>query len=686
MSPIDEVSNRFVRAAAALSPMLAVYVGLPSDDPLDDLSPAGLDARAGLVRDTLAAAQAAPVHADAERLARDVLVERLLLDLDRFDAGDLHSSLNVIASPVQDVRQLFDLLPTGSDDDAADLARRMAAVPDALAGYRESLLEGVRRGRVSAVRQVDKCATQCDTYSGTTSGAPTGFFAGLAAGAGQSGSLGDELERAAAAADAAYAELAEFLRVDLRPHAPELDAVGEEVYARGSRDFLGATVDLQETYAWGWHEFLSIEAELKEVAGRIVSGGTPRQVADHLDGDPRYQVAGTDGLQRWMQELSDGAIDELGRTHFDIPDALRTLDCKIAPPGGGVGAYYTGPSDDLSRPGAMWWSVEQGKEVFPTWREVTTVYHEGVPGHHLQIATATYQRDSLNDYQRLLAGTSGHAEGWALYAERLVRELGYLDDDGDLLGMLDAQLFRAARVVIDIGMHLRVGDPDRHRVPRGGALDARARARVPAHPHDLRSGAQRRRDRPLPRLAGAGAVVQGRRAAVARRPRRGAGAPRRHVRLQGLPHQGAAVRRHGPRAAARPARHHLTFRPHSLARRLAPPLGRARAAAPHSGGRASQRCGGYGRASRRRQQLDAAQPLIELDRTERAQRASEVETSGSSSAARRSWWRITSDTMNRRNASVKAGSSPDCSARVRSRSICCSSRSGSAGGRPAAAL
>ena len=458
-SPIDEVSNRFVRAAAALSPMLAVYVGLPSEDPLDDLSPAGLDARADLVRDVLVAAQAAPVHADAERVARDVLVERLLLDLDRFDAGDLHSSLNVIASPVQDVRQLFDLLPTGSDDDAADLARRMAAVPGALAGYRESLLEGVRRGRVSAVRQVDKCATQCDTYSGTTSGAPTGFFAGLAADAGQSGSLGDELERAAAAADAAYAELAEFLRVDLRPHAPEVDAVGEEVYARGSRDFLGATVDLQETYAWGWHEFLSIEAELKEVAGRIVSGGTPRQVADHLDGDPRYQVAGTDGLQRWMQELSDGAIDELGRTHFDIPDALRTLDCKIAPPGGGVGAYYTGPSDDLSRPGAMWWSVEQGKEVFPTWREVTTVYHEGVPGHHLQIATATYQRDSLNDYQRLLAGTSGHAEGWALYAERLVRELGYLDDDGDLLGMLDAQLFRAARVVIDIGMHLQLAIP-----------------------------------------------------------------------------------------------------------------------------------------------------------------------------------------------------------------------------------
>jgi uncharacterized protein (DUF885 family) len=239
------------------------------------------------------------------------------------------------------------------------------------------------------------------------------------------------------------------------------DAVGREAYALRSRDFLGAAVDLEETYAWGWEEFLGLEAELKEVCGRIQPGATPREVADLLDNDARYQVTGTDGLQRWMQELSDGAVAELGRTHFDIPEPIRTLDCKIAPPGGGVGAYYTGPSDDFSRPGAMWWSVEEGRETFSTWREVTTVYHEGVPGHHLQIATAVYERESLNDYQRLLAGTSGHSEGWALYAERLVRELGYLDDDGDLLGMLDAQLLRAARVVVDIGMHLEL------EIPRG---------------------------------------------------------------------------------------------------------------------------------------------------------------------------------------------------------------------------
>jgi uncharacterized protein (DUF885 family) len=160
-----------------------------------------------------------------------------------------------------------------------------------------------------------------------------------------------------------------------------------------------------------------------------------------------------------MQRLSDQALADLRGVHFDIPDPLMQLECKIAPPGGGVGAYYTGPTDDFSRPGRMWWSVPADRTEYSTWRETSTVYHEGVPGHHLQIATAVYQADTLNRFQRLMSGTSGYCEGWALYAERLMRELGYLGDDGDLMGMLDAHLFRAARVIVDIGMHLELEIP-----------------------------------------------------------------------------------------------------------------------------------------------------------------------------------------------------------------------------------
>jgi uncharacterized protein (DUF885 family) len=108
----------------------------------------------------------------------------------------------------------------------------------------------------------------------------------------------------------------------------------------------------------------------------------------------------------------------------------------------------------------MWFSFTDDHKVFSTWRETTTVFHEGVPGHHLQCAQVVHRADLLNRWQRLLCWVSGHGEGWALYAERLMDELGYLDDPGDRLGFLDMQGFRAARVIVDIGVHLGLTIPE----------------------------------------------------------------------------------------------------------------------------------------------------------------------------------------------------------------------------------
>jgi uncharacterized protein (DUF885 family) len=114
--------------------------------------------------------------------------------------------------------------------------------------------------------------------------------------------------------------------------------------------------------------------------------------------------------------------------------------------------YYTGPSEDFSRPGRTWYPT-LGTTTFPLWKEVSTCYHEAVPGHHLQVAQVKFLAGKLSRYQRLFGFVSGHGEGWALYAERLMGELGYLEDPGFEMGMLAAQAMRAVRVVVDIGMH-----------------------------------------------------------------------------------------------------------------------------------------------------------------------------------------------------------------------------------------
>ncbi len=453
---IDALADEHTRELARLSPLTATYLGLPGHDhELDDLSPDGRAELAALARRTLARLDATGVADATDAVTVAALRDRLGLELELHEAGEWRADLNNIASPLQGLRDVLDLMGTDTADEWANIASRVAKVPDAVDGYIACLREGIASGPVPARRQVAEGVKQAAELADPA----TSFFVTFTASARPDGAepgaaLASDLTRAGTAAAEAYGRLAAFLRDELAPHAPEADAVGRERYARFSRDFVGATIDLDETYAWGVEELARITAEQSALAEQIAGSGA--SVADAvavLDADPARTLRGTDALRAWMQTTADEAIERLHGVHFDIPERVRTIECRIAPTQNG-GIYYTGPSDDWTRPGRMWWSVPPGVEEFATWREKTTVYHEGVPGHHLQIGQAVHNAAELNLWRRLVCWTSGHGEGWALYAERLMEEFGFLDDPGDRLGMLDGQRLRATRVVLDLGVHL----------------------------------------------------------------------------------------------------------------------------------------------------------------------------------------------------------------------------------------
>lgn len=457
---IDRIAERWVDVLVRLDPTVGTYIGRTGEDHrLPDYSPEGRAAVVEATRSALGELRSASPADDVDRITVADLGSELELDLEADAAGLPLRDLNVIASPAQGIRDVFDLMPTASADDWERIAARLGAVPAAVDGYVQTLRLGIERGVVPAVRQVREVAVQARRHARAD-----GFFPSFVEGAATSGaavgeSLRRELDAGAAGAASAYARLAEFLERELAPRAGVEDAVGRDVYALQSRRFLGAVIDLDETYEWGIEELGRMVTEQEAVAREILPGASVDEAVAHLEADPTRKLVGTDALQRWMQETSDRAVAELGATQFDIAKEIRTLECLIAPTQEG-GIYYTGPSDDLTRPGRMWWSVPEGVTEFDTWREKTTVYHEGVPGHHLQIGQAVVNRGRLNTWRRQLAGTSGHAEGWALYAERLMEELGYLDDPADRLGMLDGQRMRAARVALDIGVHLGKPRPD----------------------------------------------------------------------------------------------------------------------------------------------------------------------------------------------------------------------------------
>ena len=456
---IDRVADRYLDGLIELSPISATYLGIPGhDEDLDDFSPAGLAAGSDLRRKTLEdLALTHPVD-DIDNVTVSAMQERLSLAEETYAAGLEHMSLNVLASPIQGIRDIFDLMPTQTDAQWLTFATRMTKIPAALEGYVESLRAAAARGLVSPRRQVEACAAQCTKLT-----TEDGYFsallpAKLAGGEPLVGSAAEALSSAVAQASSAYAGLGKILLSEILPQAPEADACGRERYQLLSRSFLGATVDLEETYQWGQEELARITAEMEDVAQQIKPGATVQEAIRVLDADPAYQLNGTDELKAWMQGKADEAITNLADTHFDIPGPVRTIECMIAPTQTG-GIYYTGPSEDFSRPGRMWWSVPKGITEFGTWRELTTVYHEGVPGHHLQVAQTVFRSELLNRWRRLDAWTSGHGEGWALYAERLMAELGYMQDPGNRMGLLDSQSLRAARVVLDIGVHCGFSAP-----------------------------------------------------------------------------------------------------------------------------------------------------------------------------------------------------------------------------------
>ncbi|MDN5797172.1 MAG: DUF885 domain-containing protein [Intrasporangium sp.] len=470
---VDRIAERYFDRLVELSPIGATYLGIPGhDEDLDDLSPAGLAAQSELRRRTLEELRDATPVDEVDQVTIAAMAERLGLDEERYAAGLDEMSLNVINSPLQEVRDIFDLMPQRTADDWRVVATRMAKIPAALEQYQRSLVAARDRGLVSPARQVRETATQCRDLSDDD-----GYFttildkAAVTEADGSSATLdGDvrtRLADAANAASAAYRDMAGWLERELLPHAPEADACGRDRYALESRYFLGAVVDLEETYRWGQQQVADITAQMQAIADGLETGASVQRGVEILDADERYELHGTDALKAWMQERADEVISNLKDVHFDIPGPVQRIECLIAPTQTG-GIYYTGPSEDFSRPGRMWWSVPKGNTEFRTWNELSTVYHEGVPGHHLQVAQTVYRSGLLNRWRRLAAWTSGHGEGWALYAERLMAELGYMDDPGNRMGWLAGQSLRAARVVIDIGVHCDFEAPQE---VGGGAWD-----------------------------------------------------------------------------------------------------------------------------------------------------------------------------------------------------------------------
>ncbi|MFI1970838.1 DUF885 domain-containing protein [Streptomyces cinnamoneus] len=453
-----QVADSYVDAYVRLDPITGTFLGIAEcARRLPDYSPAGERAVADLARATLAALTEAERRpgadsADERRCAR-LLRERLTARLAVHEADEHLRAVSNMESPLHSVREVFALMPTETAEDWSAITDRLHAVPAALEGYRASLAEGLEKKLPAGPRQVATVLVQLGEWIGTGNG----WFGDFTAQGPQELRAG--LDAGAAAARGALVALRDWLRDVYAPAvegAP--DVVGRERYALWSRYWNGTDLDLREAYAYGWSEYHRLIGEMRTEAEKILPGAaTPWEALAHLDVHGEH-IEGVEEVRVWLQKLMDDSIEALDGTHFELAERVKRVESHIAPAGGAAAPYYTEPSEDFSRPGRTWLPT-MGQTRFPVYDLVSTWYHEGVPGHHLQLAQWMHVADRLSRYQAGVGIVSANCEGWALYAERLMDELGFLTDPERRLGYLDAQMMRATRVIIDIGMHLELEIP-----------------------------------------------------------------------------------------------------------------------------------------------------------------------------------------------------------------------------------
>lgn len=464
-SPLPrQVADAHVDALIALDPITGTYLGVKeSAGRLPDFSPDGQKAVAELARRTLAALdeaeRAAGASTDAEQRCARLLRERLTAELAMHEAEEGLCTVSNMRSPAHSVRIVFTVMPTETPEDWTAVAARLRAVPAALEGYRTALELGLERKRFAGPRPTATFVEQLTEWAGGESGRP-GWFEEFAAAGPETlpEELRTELAAASRGATEAVAALRDWMRDVYAPAVADApNTVGRERYQRWTRYFNGTDLDLDQAYAYGWTEYHRLLGEMRTEAERILPGAGPWEALAHLD-EHGTHIEGVEEVRVWLQELMDEAIAALDGTHFELADRVRRVESRIAPPGGAAAPYYTGPSEDFARPGRTWLPVD-GTNRFPVYDLVSTWYHEGVPGHHLQIAQWVHVADRLSRYQATIGKVSANVEGWALYAERLMDELGFLPDAERRLGYLDGQMMRACRVIVDIGMHLGLEIP-----------------------------------------------------------------------------------------------------------------------------------------------------------------------------------------------------------------------------------
>jgi uncharacterized protein (DUF885 family) len=455
---VNELAEAFFDGILERDPIFATILGDDRwSDRLPDLGASGRAADAAAYREVLAAAEAIP----ASRLAPEQVITREMLilvagtHLEALEQRQYQLAVDHIfgvqSMPIQIAQ--YQIAESGASLGA--LIARFAAYPTAIAQHIETLREGLADGRTEYGVPVRKAIGQIERMLELPAERhPAVTMAHVA----DDGAR----ERIRAAVEThvypALRALHAFLADEYEPHArpePGLSSTpgGPAAYELAIRQQTTIAATPDEIHAFGLADLEKIEAEMDEVARRL--GHADRHALRiALLEDPTNHTADRDAIIRLASDQTERAWEAAPRWFGRLPSAncvvvaVEPYREREVPP-----AFYMHPSLDGSRPGQYYLNTYQpGERQLHKIAAIT--FHEATPGHHFQVAIEMGLAD-LPRFRTLGSRMAGvaYVEGWGLYTERLADEMGLYLDDRERLGMLDAQAFRASRLVVDSGIH-----------------------------------------------------------------------------------------------------------------------------------------------------------------------------------------------------------------------------------------
>ena len=245
----------------------------------------------------------------------------------------------------------------------------------------------------------------------------------------------------------------DVLRDEVAPHARPDERCGltylpdgDEVYAKAARFFTTVDTAPEEIHQIGLRQVAALEDEYRTLGPDVVGTDDVPEIFAALRDDPKLHH--TSGEE--IVEDSKAAMANARAAMADWFGRLPRADCDVEPTTSGAIAYYFAPPRDGSRGGVFFMNVSD-PEGWGRYEIESTSYHEGIPGHHLQLAIAS-ELDDIPEFRKR-AFIAAYGEGWGLYTERLADEMGLYSSPLDRMGMLSADSMRACRLVVDTGMH-----------------------------------------------------------------------------------------------------------------------------------------------------------------------------------------------------------------------------------------